>query len=183
MSPMTSASKPSSTSASSLTKPVSGEKADRVFRGVAYACGILILVVLAAVALFLLFRAWPLIGGNQQANNAIIANFTGGKATNFWSYVGPLLFGTVLVAALALSAACNHGIKGDGHLSVVQSFADKGHAEVVLLCAVVKGGQISLRMVGSRHPHGCHVLIYCQLGGCGTGVDNQYLHRQARARL
>ena len=105
MSPMTSASKPSSTSVSSLTKPVSGEKADRVFRGVAYACGILILVVLAAVALFLLFRAWPLIGGNQQANNAIIANFTGGKATNFWSYVGPLLFGTVLVAALALVIA------------------------------------------------------------------------------
>ena len=103
MSPMTSASKPSSTSASSLTKPVSGEKADRVFRGVAYACGILILVVLAAVALFLLFRAWPLIGGNQQANNAIIANFTGGKATNFWSYVGPLLFGTVLVVAFFVS--------------------------------------------------------------------------------
>ncbi|MDE5641706.1 MAG: phosphate ABC transporter permease subunit PstC, partial [Bifidobacterium castoris] len=62
---MTSASKPSSSSASPLTKPVSGEKADRVFRAVAYACGILILVVLAAVALFLLFRAWPLIGGDQ----------------------------------------------------------------------------------------------------------------------
>ena len=49
-------------------QPVSGKNADKVFKGVAYACGILILVVLAAVALFLLFRAWPLIGGDQQAN-------------------------------------------------------------------------------------------------------------------
>ena len=36
-------------------QPVSGKNADKVFKGVAYACGILILVVLAAVALFLLF--------------------------------------------------------------------------------------------------------------------------------
>ena len=81
---------------------VSGKTADKVFKGVAYGCGILILVVLAAVALFLLFRAWPLIGGDQKANSATISNFTGGKATNFWQYVGPLLFGTVLVSALAL---------------------------------------------------------------------------------
>ena len=51
-------------------QPVSGKNADKVFKGVAYACGILILVVLAAVALFLLFRAWPLIGGDQKANSA-----------------------------------------------------------------------------------------------------------------
>ena len=72
-------------------QPVSGKNADKVFKGVAYACGILILVVLAAVALFLLFRAWPLIGGDQKANSATISNFTGGKATNFWGYVGPLI--------------------------------------------------------------------------------------------
>ena len=83
-------------------QPVSGKNADKVFKGVAYACGILILVVLAAVALFLLFRAWPLIGGDQQANSETISNFTGGKASSFWSYVGPLLFGTVLISALAL---------------------------------------------------------------------------------
>ena len=103
---MSTASNPSAApAASSRTQPVNGQKADRVFRGVAYACGILILVTLAAVALFLLFRAWPLIGGNQQANSAVIENFTGGKATSFWGYVGPLLFGTVLVAALALVLA------------------------------------------------------------------------------
>ena len=81
---------------------MSGKNADKVFKGVAYACGILILVVLAAVALFLLFRAWPLIGGDQKANSATISNFTGGKASSFWGYVGPLLFGTVLISALAL---------------------------------------------------------------------------------
>ena len=59
-------------------EPVGGKTADKVFKGVAYACGILILVVLAAVAVFLLFRAWPLIGGDQQANSETISNFTGG---------------------------------------------------------------------------------------------------------
>ena len=103
---MSTASKPSApTRASSLTQPVNGQKADRVFRGIATACGILILVTLAAVALFLLVRAWPLIGGDQQANSAVIENFTGGKAKSFWGYVGPLLFGTVLVAAIALVLA------------------------------------------------------------------------------
>ena len=86
-------------------EPVGGKTADKVFKGVAYACGILILVVLAAVAVFLLFRAWPLIGGDQQANSETISNFTGGKADNFWTYVGPLLFGTVLVSALSLVIA------------------------------------------------------------------------------
>ncbi|OZG65937.1 phosphate ABC transporter permease subunit PstC [Bifidobacterium eulemuris] len=82
-----------------------GKTADKVFKGVAYACGILILAVLAAVFLFLFFRAWPLIGGDQQANSETIASFTGGKASNFWQYVGPLLFGTVLVSLLALVIA------------------------------------------------------------------------------
>ena len=82
-----------------------GRMADRVFRGVAYASGILILVVLAAVALFLLFRAWPLIGGDQKANSQTIESFTGGRSHNFWQYVGPLVFGTVVVSTLALVIA------------------------------------------------------------------------------
>ena len=86
-------------------QPVGGKTADKVFRGVAYACGILILVVLAAVFLFLFFRAWPLIGGDQVANSKTVSSFTGGKANNFWGYVLPLLFGTVLVSVLALIIA------------------------------------------------------------------------------
>ena len=86
-------------------QPVSGKNADKVFKGVAYACGILILVVLAAVFLFLFFRAWPLIGGDQAANSDTVSSFTGGKASSFWGYVLPLLFGTVLVSLLALLIA------------------------------------------------------------------------------
>ncbi len=86
-------------------QPVGGKTADKVFRGVAYACGILILVVLAAVFLFLFFRAWPLIGGDQVASSKTVSSFTGGKANNFWGYVLPLLFGTVLVSVLALIIA------------------------------------------------------------------------------
>ena len=86
-------------------QPVGGKTADKVFRGVAYACGILILVVLAAVFLFLFFRAWPLIGGDQAANSDTVSSFTGGKASSFWGYVLPLLFGTVLVSLLALLIA------------------------------------------------------------------------------
>lgn len=90
---------------STLTAPVAGKQADKVFKGIAVACGILILVVLAAVAMFLLVQAWPLIGGDQATNSETISKFTGGKAHSFWGYVGPLLFGTVLVAALALVIA------------------------------------------------------------------------------
>lgn len=82
-----------------------GKTGDIVFKTIAYAAGILILVTLAAVFIFLLFRAWPLIGGDQTANTQTVESFTGGKAHNFWQYVGPLLFGTVLVSALSLIIA------------------------------------------------------------------------------
>ena len=90
---------------STIDQPVGGKTADKVFKWIAFACGTLILVVLAAVFLFLFFRAWPLIGGDQNANKATIESFTGSKAHNFWQYVGPLAFGTILVAALALLIA------------------------------------------------------------------------------
>lgn len=91
--------------AATLAKPMSGRRADKIFKGIAYGCGILILVVLAAVTLFLLFRAWPVFGSDQEKVSSVISKFTGGKIDGFWGYVGPLLFGTVLVAALALLIA------------------------------------------------------------------------------
>lgn len=91
-------------SAASAT-PAGGRTADKVFRAIAYAAGVLILAVLAAVFLFLLYRAWPLIGGDRAANTATIESFTGGKAHDFLHYVGPLVFGTVLVSALSLIIA------------------------------------------------------------------------------
>ena len=93
------------TGATPSMAPVGGRTADTIFRGIAYTCGILILVVLAAVFLFLFFRAWPLIGGDREANAAVISSFTGGKTDSFWGYVMPMLFGTVLVSLLALLIA------------------------------------------------------------------------------
>ncbi len=86
-------------------KPANGKTADKVFKGIAYGCGLLILAALAAVALFLLYRAWPLIAGDQTENAEVVQSLSGGRATNFFNYVGPMLFGTILVAALALIIA------------------------------------------------------------------------------
>lgn len=87
----------------SLNQPVAGEKADKIFRALAWTCGILILVVLAAVTIFLLIQAWPIFG--DEGVSKVISNFSGGRTSSFWGYVLPLLFGTVLVAALALLLA------------------------------------------------------------------------------
>lgn len=110
---------------STIDQPVGGKTADKVFKWVAFACGTLILVVLAAVFLFLFFRAWPLIGGDQNANKATIESFTGGKAHNFWQYVGPLAFGTILVAALALLIAFFVSV---GIALFISQYAPKGLA-------------------------------------------------------
>lgn len=110
---------------STIDQPVGGKTADKIFKWVAFACGALILVVLAAVFLFLFFRAWPLIGGDQNANKATIESFTGSKAHNFWQYVGPLAFGTILVAALALLIAFFVSV---GIALFISQYAPKGLA-------------------------------------------------------
>ena len=70
---------------------------DRVFSGSAVFAGSMILVTLAAVAVFLIVQSLPaFIAGPEDAS--ILTD-------NFWNYVGPLLFGTVWAAALALLMA------------------------------------------------------------------------------
>lgn len=78
---------------------------DHIFKYVACICGILILLILAAVAIFLLFRSTPLIFADRNQLSSVYADFTGGKSHNFLSYVIPLIFGTVLMSALALCFA------------------------------------------------------------------------------
>lgn len=78
---------------------------DHIFKYVACICGILILLILASVAIFLLFRATPLIFADRNQLSSVYADFTGGKSHNFLSYVIPLIFGTVLMSALALCFA------------------------------------------------------------------------------
>jgi len=70
---------------------------DRVFSGSAVFAGSMILVTLAAVAIFLIVQSLPaLIASHEDAS--IVPD-------NFWSYVGPLIFGTVWAALLALLMA------------------------------------------------------------------------------
>ncbi|MBL0749061.1 phosphate ABC transporter permease subunit PstC [Nocardioides baculatus] len=69
---------------------------DRVFSRLALSAGIAILAALAAVFIFLAIEGIPGL--------AKPAEFYG-DASNFWGYVAPLLFGTVLAAIIALIVA------------------------------------------------------------------------------
>jgi phosphate transport system permease protein len=70
---------------------------DRVFSASTLIAGCIILVVLAAVAVFLIVQSVP-------AFTATSTDFSGGQ-TNFWEYVGPLVFGTIWASLLALIIA------------------------------------------------------------------------------
>lgn len=70
---------------------------DRVFSATTVVAGVVILATLAAVALFLIVQSIPaLVAGPGELPH---------DATNFWQYVGPLTFGTVWAAFLALLLA------------------------------------------------------------------------------
>jgi phosphate transport system permease protein len=69
---------------------------DRLFSGSATAAGILLLVVLAGVATFLVVQSVPAITAHS-------ADLPGGKS--IVAYVWPLLFGTLLAAVIALVVA------------------------------------------------------------------------------
>jgi phosphate transport system permease protein len=70
---------------------------DRVFSGSSLGAGILILVALAAVAIFLVAESIPALVADPAELK--------GAPSSFWEYVGPLAFGTVWAAALALLMA------------------------------------------------------------------------------
>jgi phosphate transport system permease protein len=69
---------------------------DRIFQGLATAAGVLILVVLAGVAGFLLIEAWPAITANSK-------DIPGGEG--LVSYIWPLAFGTLVAATIAVIVA------------------------------------------------------------------------------
>lgn len=75
---------------------------DRGFRYLAVAAGVLILVVLAAVAAFLVQRAIPALGAGSDISKDVGWIPQG---QSLWSVVGPLIFGTVLAALVALAIA------------------------------------------------------------------------------
>jgi phosphate transport system permease protein len=70
---------------------------DRVFSSATIIAGSLILAILAAVAIFLVVQSMPALVAPKGA--------LPDSAPNFWVYVGPLVFGTVWAAAIALIIA------------------------------------------------------------------------------
>ena len=72
------------------------QRGDRVFAGTAKGAGVLILVILAGVATFLLIEAVPALTAPSE-------EIPGGEGLA--AYVGPLVFGTLLAAILALVVA------------------------------------------------------------------------------
>lgn len=75
----------------------------RTFRWIATGSGALILATLAAVALFLIARAWPAMTASPAELADSVPRYP--DDTSFIAYVGPLVFGTLLAAVLALLMA------------------------------------------------------------------------------
>ncbi len=71
---------------------------DRVFSGTALGAGLIILVVLAAVATFLIVQSLPAFAPDTSDNHIL-------EGRSFWSYVGPLAFGTIWASLIALIIA------------------------------------------------------------------------------
>jgi phosphate transport system permease protein len=69
---------------------------DRIFSGTARAAAMLIMVALAGVAVFLVIEGRPGLTAPADVYR---------PADDFWSYVGPLVWGTVLAAVVALLIA------------------------------------------------------------------------------
>ncbi len=77
--------------------------AGRIFGWAATGAGVTILAVLAAVAGFLLLRAWPALTAGGERLAADISWFKPGES--ILTFSGPLIFGTLLAAAVALAIA------------------------------------------------------------------------------
>ncbi|MEO6116429.1 MAG: phosphate ABC transporter permease subunit PstC [Pseudolysinimonas sp.] len=82
------------------TRKSTARPEDRIFFGLSIGSATLIMVILAAVALFLIVKAMPAIVANWQTGD--LASGTTAGHENFWGYVAPLIWGTVFVSAIAL---------------------------------------------------------------------------------
>ncbi|GGH62052.1 phosphate ABC transporter permease subunit PstC [Rothia aerolata] len=92
---------PSSPKSSRKELPdVGNPAADKIFSGISLAAGILILVVLAAVAIFLVAQALPVFTADSE-------DLSQGS---FLKYIYPLVIGTLIASAIALLLATPVGI-------------------------------------------------------------------------
>jgi phosphate transport system permease protein len=83
-------------SATATNEKVPQQLGDRIFSATALAAGLIIMLALAGVFFFLALEGWPGLSAPADIYR---------PATNFWSYVGPLVFGTTLAAVIALVIA------------------------------------------------------------------------------
>jgi phosphate transport system permease protein len=72
-------------------------RGDRVFSGMSLTAGFLILVALAAVAVFLVVESIPALVADPKELE--------GSPSSFWAYVAPFAFGTVWASFIALAMA------------------------------------------------------------------------------
>lgn len=79
--------------------------ADTIFKYVTLIAGLIILFILTAVTVFLLIQAAPVMVGDKNQTVRAIRSLSGGRTIHFWTYVGPLIFGTILTSFLALVCA------------------------------------------------------------------------------
>jgi phosphate transport system permease protein len=77
---------------------------DTVFLGLSAASAVSIMVILAGVAIFLIIQGLPAITANWADNKDLssIQNPAQVPWTSFWEYVGPLLWGSIFSALIAM---------------------------------------------------------------------------------
>lgn len=90
-------------------RSVRGRPGDAIFKSLSFGSAIFIMVILAGVALFLIIQGVPAITANWATDPVLHEGFTL-AFDNFWVYVGPLLFGTIFSAAIALLIGAPIGI-------------------------------------------------------------------------
>ena len=83
-----------------LTKSRGGAAGDKVFSNTALAAGVIILLVLAFVAIFLVVEALPALWPEVFSTHDSIES-----ADTFWQYVWPLMAGTIIASVIALLLA------------------------------------------------------------------------------
>ena len=95
---MTTTSTGPDTTRSTGTRPKQRRRGDLVFSGTALAAGIIILVTLAAVAVFLIVQAIPALSADTSNNHIL-------EGQSFLSWVWPFVFGTLWSSLIALVIA------------------------------------------------------------------------------
>ena len=99
----------------------------RIFRWISTGAAVFILAVLAAVAVFLIARAAPAFTASEEALQAALAHLPQAR-TSIWQLIIPLIFGTLVVALLALLISAPIAI---GIALFISHYAPKRVASVI----------------------------------------------------